>query len=172
MWKIINPYRMAIAVRDNQVSQKEFWAYVIIFMATLIISIISSIPFHVENILIGYVLQILSFFTFLMPLIIAYFVNKKADNRHFLYRYMSINIPISIIVALLNLVLSFIYVGFLHYLKIQRKPEFGLLTWHDVALYFISAIILNIMIYKYMRIASGGKKLTKSDSNVVKTHNS
>lgn len=172
MWRIINPYKMAIAVRDNKVNQREFAAYIFIFLVSLIGSIILSIPIRIENNLIGYVLHILGFFTFFVPLIIAYFINKKADNAHFWYRYISINIPISIILAIVTLVLFFVYTGFLHYSGLPQKSEFNLFTWHDVILYSIDTIVLNIMTYKYMRIASGGEKLTKSDSTLAKTHNS
>lgn len=138
MWKIINPYKMAVAAHDNQVSQREFGVYISIFVFLSIIGIV--IPLFIVPLN----EKLLIVFDSFLSLAIAYVINKKADNAQFWYRFISVNVSIGIMLALLSAI-----VGAILYLIFQSPPDQSI----SIGIWII--VLSNILLYKYMCIASG-----------------
>ena len=108
MWRIVNPYKMAIALRENMVSQKEYILYVIIFLLMWVVNLSFSITPSKDS-WINYVSRIVTILEFLIPLSITYIINRKADNNCFWYRFISISIPINVVLVIGNIVLALFY---------------------------------------------------------------
>lgn len=156
MWRIINPYKMACAVREHQVLYKEYSAYVLIFFALKGIIIPPRHLIQSENILIMYAVQTLMVLGVFLPFAVAYIANGATKGAHFWYRFIGIHTPISIIM----LAALFISVPFINPLLFYlsgftpTSGNFPHLSWGHLVFYTFYLTIFNILVYKAIRIAS------------------
>lgn len=99
-----------------------------------------------------HIFYILSILGFLIPFAVAFVVNRQGDDHNFWYRFVSINIPITLVLLIFFLVAAFLHaIIFPQPVAIDALPP---LSWYDLSLMTILFLIENILIYQYMRIAS------------------
>ncbi len=150
--RIINPYKMALAVRASEVSGKEYLGYLCIFIILSLSNALLPAP-QIETSLVRYVFYIISVSSFLISFAVAYAANQKGDNNHFWYRFISISVSVTFVLLVFFVIATFLKAGILQQ-TIGTSDTMPLLSWHDLLLVTIFAIIENLMVYRYMRIAS------------------
>ena len=160
MWKIINPYKMARAVRDHKVFYEEYIAYIFIFFVLIGIFIPPRHLTPSENASINYAIRTLTILGIFLPFIVAYIANKEKNGSHFWYRFISVLAPIRIIMLFFLAVSSFVVNPFLFYFNRYSSSliDHPLASWSHVIFYALYHIIFNIVVYKSMRIASSGQE--------------
>ncbi len=164
---------MAVAVRDNQISDKEFHAYRTIFIVLFVIPVLFNFflffifgktlfTYHLQtmNTPINYSIQIVRLSQLCLPLLIAYLINKKWGGTHFWYRFISVHISVSTILfftSIIGIVSSHIFFPSL-------LPPLSHISWRYIIYLAIQMVIFSIIISIFMRIASGATKDTHQTS--------
>lgn len=151
MHRIINPYKMALAVREDKVGKKEYATYVFIFVMLSLLNALLPTP-QTETSSVRHVFYTLSILGFLIPLAVAFVANRQGDNHHFWYRFVSINIPITLVLLIFFLVAVFLHASiFPQSVAIDALPP---LSWYNLLLITLFSLVENILIYRYIHIAS------------------
>lgn len=143
---------MALDLREEKIGKKEFWVYCFLFLVTVVLTIAlllgvwdGAMDYQPESLrLIDKVLGVVVSFG---TLFLAYYINRKGDGKRFWYRYISLGLPIGIIMAVLGvLVLTLATVT-----QVTSIDYFG---YTDLGLETAIYILTFYMTWKFMKIVS------------------
>jgi hypothetical protein len=156
--RLLNPAKMARDVRNNLVGRAEFLAYCLIFAIGILFSIalLAGISdyYVYESGLLHLLDVILVAAAGLGTLYIAYNANRQGDGRNFWYRYISINIPILLLMVIGAFVLGILF-GIVD-IAVGTTTFDGTYSYDDLAIELVFAIFVLYMTHKYMRLAAQG----------------
>ncbi len=153
--RLINLNAMSDALREKRVTKIEFSVYSVVIFALICISILLMGLTNYATTLIFYV-NIISMVVFTPAWLgLAYIANKKGDGKDFWYRFISLNITITIILCVISMISGIIASFFIYPPSaLTKAPELLEFGWFDVGLINLFSIIGLYLTYKYMRLVS------------------
>ena len=149
--KLFNLNAMARALCEKKVTKIEFRVYAVVFILFLVSSFFTS-PDDYASPFVFYA-YIVSMIIFTLALLsIAYVVNKKGDNKDFWYRFISLDMTITIIfIAAIFGIALFAPI----FIDPAQPIVFG---WTFLIFTNSFSIVYLYLMYKYMRCVSSGCK--------------
>ncbi len=150
--RIISPKRMVQDLRHERVGTYEFYAYTAIFILGTFFSLL--LVFGPWEGAVLYRSPILEFFDRVLggvvtlgSIALAYYINKKGDNKRFWYRYVSIMIPIGIILGAAGFVF-FAFAAIIGFIDIEYY------AYSDLFLFIVLYIAALLIIWESMKRVS------------------
>lgn len=160
MWRIINPKKMALAVQEGNVGRKEYLLYILIFVAVYLFGVLLMLNEQIENSLMRRTSYALYALNSLLPFAVALAANQRGDKKNFWYRFISIHAAIGLALLTLVGIATFFYT--ILFLGEDYVPP--PLSWVEIYITTTLSIIINIMIYRYMRIASSAPTINNTST--------
>lgn len=147
--RIISPKRMVADLRQGKVGKIEYRIYTAFFVIGTLLSLL--IAFGPGDGVILYRSPILEFFDRVLGAVVtfgtialAYYVNKKGDNKRFWYRYISLMIPIGIVLS----AAGFVFFAFAAIIGIINIEYYG---YSDLTLFILFYIAAVLILYESMK---------------------
>ncbi len=147
--RILSPKRMVSDLRQEKVGTYEFYAYAALFVIGSIFSLL--LAFGIWDGAVLYRSPVLEFADRVLGVIVsfgtiplAYYINKKGDNKRFWYRYLSLMIPIGIVLG----AAGFVFFAFAAIVGIINIEYYG---YSDLALFILFYIAAVAILYESMK---------------------
>lgn len=156
---ILNYIKLAEDLRDNKVSEKQQFHYLI--GTTIIFGIIYAsrlLPYE-GDIKIALLTDIISLLLMIIGLIVIYRKNQQWDGKHFIERYLCLWFPISIVGFFIWVLIGGITIAIILMIFGQEGMKDGNIMWvFNITSGLLGTLFILFLFYHGMIIASNQKK--------------
>ncbi|MFC1615062.1 hypothetical protein ACFL22_00700 [Patescibacteria group bacterium] len=162
--KLFDLNKMSHALCEKKVTKTEFVVYTIIFILLSAAGLFMMRPGEYISTSVFYA-NIIGMFVYTIAWFsLAYTANKKGDGKDFWYRFISLDLAITIIIGAVVFVGAILYGFFIspHPADLQEMPK---MDWGDFYLVVLISIANLYLIHKYMHFISHGckKQITEEE---------
>jgi hypothetical protein len=154
--RILSPKRMVSDLRQERVGTYEFYIYAALFVIGSLFSLL--VAFGIWDGAVLYRSPLLEFADRILGVVVsfgtiplAYYINKKGDHKRFWYRYVSLMVPIGIVLS----AAGFVFFAFAALIGIINIEYYG---YSDLVLFLVFYALAVLLLWESMKRVS-----TKSD---------